>query len=308
METPDYVAQLDAWVAALADLDEVPAIRGDRSRPPVPSWRGGTERFEIPADCIEAAAAFSRTSNTTLFTTLFSVFALLQHRYTGDPRVVTLTPAANRPFQAAEDIAGYFVNLIALATSVRDDDSFGSLVERMRDTTARAFAHQGVPLDAIVERLRARGGPQHDQFAQTAFAFQNVRLPAVRTASGTATPFDLDSPFARFDLYLSIEGMSAGRSRSGNTTPICSTRRRCAGSASTTSRCCARRSRRRRRTRMRCRCCRTRSARSSWRTSTRPGPTSRTMRRSTSCSRRKRSARPTPPRRCSRSGRSAMRS
>ncbi|KGS05275.1 non-ribosomal peptide synthetase [Burkholderia sp. ABCPW 111] len=210
METPDYAAQLDAWLEALADLDEVPAIRGDRPRASVPSWRGGTERVEIPADCIEAAAAFSRTRNTTLFTTLFSMFALLLHRYTGDPRVVALTPAANRPFQAAEDIAGYFVNLIALATSVRDDDSFSSLVERMREATARAFAHQGVPLDAIVDRLRARGGPQHDQFAQTAFAFQNVRLPAVRTASGTATPFDLDSPFARFDLYLSIEGDERG--------------------------------------------------------------------------------------------------
>ncbi|ALX44674.1 hypothetical protein AQ610_19265 (plasmid) [Burkholderia humptydooensis] len=210
MATPDYAAQLDSWVDTLAAVDEVPAIRGDRARPSAPNRRGGTVRVEIPADCIDAAAAFSRTRNTTLFTTLFSAFALLQHRYTGEAQVLTLTPAANRPFQAAEDIAGYFVNLVALAANVRDDDSFGALVDRMRDVTARAFAQQGVPLDAIVERLRARGGPRHDQFAQTVFAFQNVRLPAVRTASGTATPFDLDSPFARFDLYLSIEGDERG--------------------------------------------------------------------------------------------------
>ncbi|WP_162897104.1 non-ribosomal peptide synthetase [Chromobacterium rhizoryzae] len=210
MASPDYAAQLDAWVDDLAEVNEVPAIRGDRPRPPAMSGRGGTERFEIPADCMDAAAAFSRSRNTTLFTTLFSAFALLQHRYTGEARALTLTPAANRPFQAAEEIAGYFVNLVALATKVGEGDSFGALVDRARDASARAFARQGVPLDAIVERLRARGGPRHEQFAQTVFAFQNVRLPAVRTASGAAVPFDLDSPFARFDLYLSIEGDERG--------------------------------------------------------------------------------------------------
>ncbi|MCS3806233.1 amino acid adenylation domain-containing protein, partial [Chromobacterium alkanivorans] len=210
MASPDYAAQLDDWVDALAQVDEVPAIRGDRARPPALSGRGGTERFEIPADCMDAAAAFSRARNATLFTTLFSAFALLQHRYTGEARALTLTPAANRPFQAAEDIAGYFVNLVALATEMGEDDSFGAMVDRVRDASARAFARQGVPLDAVVERLRARGGPRHEQFAQTVFAFQNVRLPAVRTASGAATPFDLDSPFARFDLYLSIEGDERG--------------------------------------------------------------------------------------------------
>ncbi|WP_227104398.1 non-ribosomal peptide synthetase [Chromobacterium rhizoryzae] len=210
MASPDYAAQLDAWTEALAEVDEVPAIRGDRARPPALSGRGGTERFEIPAACMDAAAAFSRGHNTTLFTTLFSAFALLQQRYTGEARGLTLTPAANRPFQAAEDIAGYFVNLVALATEVGEGDSFGALVDRVRDASAQAFARQGVPLDAIVERLRARGGPRHEQLAQTVFAFQNVRLPAVRTASGAAVPFDLDSPFARFDLYLSIEGDERG--------------------------------------------------------------------------------------------------
>ncbi|MCD5364720.1 condensation domain-containing protein, partial [Chromobacterium aquaticum] len=150
MASPDYAAQLDAWTEALAEVDEVPAIRGDRARPPALSGRGGTERFEIPAACMDAAAAFSRGHNTTLFTTLFSAFALLQQRYTGEARGLTLTPAANRPFQAAEDIAGYFVNLVALATEVGEGDSFGALVDRVRDASAQAFARQGVPLDAIV--------------------------------------------------------------------------------------------------------------------------------------------------------------
>ncbi|WDG89569.1 amino acid adenylation domain-containing protein [Pseudomonas chlororaphis] len=210
MNTSDYTSQLDSWVEMLADIDEVPTIRSDYTRPAVRSRHGGTERIAIPADCITAASTFARERNTTLFTTLFSVFALLLQRYTGEARTLTLTPAANRPFQAAEDIAGYFVNLVPLVADVRDNDNFTSFVERMRGVTARSFAHQGVPIESIAERLRSRGGPPLSQLAQTVFAFQNVQLPTVHIAGGRAKPFDLDSPFARFDLYLSIENDERG--------------------------------------------------------------------------------------------------
>ncbi|WP_256667595.1 non-ribosomal peptide synthetase [Pseudomonas sp. Fl5BN2] len=210
MSTSDYTSQLDSWVEMLADIDEVPAIRSDYTRPVARSRHGGTERIAIPADCITAASTFARERNTTLFTTLFSVFALLLQRYTGEARTLTLTPVANRPFQAAEDIAGYFVNLVPLIADVRDNDNFTSFVERMRGVTARSFAHQGVPIESVAEHLRSRGGPPLSQLAQTVFAFQNVQLPTVHIAGGRAKPFDLDSPFARFDLYLSIENDERG--------------------------------------------------------------------------------------------------
>ncbi|KVE40097.1 non-ribosomal peptide synthetase [Burkholderia sp. TSV86] len=210
LDSDEYGTHLDWWGNALAGIDEAAQIRGDRPRPPVPSWRGATVRLPIPADDLRVALAFSRQSGTTLFTTLLSVFQLFLCRYTGESQALTLTPAANRPFQAAEEIAGYFINLVVLAGTVRDDDSFRSLVERTRGVAAQAFAHQGVPFEAVVERLRSAGGPGRDQLAHAVFALQNVRLPAIHAGGGDATPFALDSPFARFDLYLSIEGDERG--------------------------------------------------------------------------------------------------
>ncbi|NTF35013.1 non-ribosomal peptide synthetase [Rhizobium skierniewicense] len=210
LQTADYHKQLDWWEATLGDLADIPLIRGDRPRAAVPTFRAGTLRIEIPVECVDAASAFSRKHNTTLFTTLLSIFQMLRQRYTGEGQSVTLTPVASRQFQEAENVAGYFVNLIMLAGAVHDEDSFRSLVERNRSLTAEAFAHQFVPFDAVVERLVSRGHGNHVQFSHAVFALQNVDLPVIRTEEGEATPFDLDNPFARFDLYLSIEGDARG--------------------------------------------------------------------------------------------------
>nr|AFR69334.1 nonribosomal peptide synthetase SpiDE1 [Pseudomonas sp. Q71576] len=210
MDTPEYAAQLDWWKDLLSGIDSFPVIQGDRPPPAVPSGRGATERMKIPADCIRAASEFSRQQNTTLFSTLLSIFQLLHHRYTGESQVLTLAPVASRPFQEAEEIAGFFVNLVAIVGRVYKDDTFHSLVERTRGITTQAFSHQFVPFDAVVEHLRQTRGPRSDQLAHVVFALQNVNLPTVRVEGVDAKPFDLDSPFARFDLYLSIEGDERG--------------------------------------------------------------------------------------------------
>ncbi|WP_121555801.1 condensation domain-containing protein [Gibbsiella quercinecans] len=210
MQTPDYTNLLDFWQDKLANVNDVSGMPGDHQRVAIRNWQGATERLPIQDDCLAAASNFSRAHNTTLFTTLFNAFALLQYRYSGESTSVTLTPTANRPFQASEEIVGYFINLMPLVAQVNKADSFSSMVKRNRESIAQSFAYQGASIEAIAERSRSHGGPSLNQLTQTVFAFQNVQLPAVHVAGGPAKPFDLNSPFARFDLYLSIESDERG--------------------------------------------------------------------------------------------------
>jgi amino acid adenylation domain-containing protein len=210
MQTPDYTRLLDFWQDKLVGINDFSGIPGDHRPLAIRNWQGATERLPLPTSCLSAASGFSRVHKTTLFNTLFNAFVLLQYRYNGDPTSVTLTPTANRPFQACEEIVGYFVNLLPLVAQVKKGDSFSSMVNRNRESIAQSFAHQGVSIEAIAERIQSHGGPSLNQLVQTVFAFQNVQLPVVNIAGGPAKPFDLDNPFARFDLSLSIESNERG--------------------------------------------------------------------------------------------------
>ncbi len=109
--------------------------------------------FTIDGSLYKSLQAFARAQQVTPFTLLLAVFRAVHYRLTGVEDATVGTPAANRDRAELEDMIGFFVNTQCMRIVVRDDDSFNTLVPRVRSTTAAAFENQDVPFERIVSAL-----------------------------------------------------------------------------------------------------------------------------------------------------------
>ncbi|HEX8770848.1 MAG TPA: condensation domain-containing protein, partial [Acidimicrobiales bacterium] len=145
--------QLSYWTAALAGAPPALELPTDRPRPPIPSYRGGSHRFEVPADVGRRLQSLSRAEGTTAFMTLLAALAVTLSRCTGSDDIVVGTPVAGRVRPELERLIGFFVNTLALRVDLSGDPSFVELLQRVRTTALEAFEHQELPFETLVREL-----------------------------------------------------------------------------------------------------------------------------------------------------------
>nr|AHB82071.1 non ribosomal peptide synthetase [Jahnella sp. MSr9139] len=197
--------QVDYWRERLAGAPRVLALRTDRPRPPVQTFRGRTRRFELDAELTLRLRELSRARGATLFMTLLSGFAAFLSRYSGQRDLVVGTPIANRNRSELEPLIGFFVNTLALRVDLGGDPSTVDLLERIRRASLEAHDHQDVPFESLVEELRVERDLSHTPLFQVMFVLQNAPLSELALGGLEVSDFEIDSPIARFDLTLSME-------------------------------------------------------------------------------------------------------
>ena len=91
--TEDTLAtQLTYWQQQLADIPPLLELPTDYPRPPVQSFKGQTEKFELSRELTQKLKQLSQESGTTLFMTLLSAFSTLLYRLSGQSDIVVGSP------------------------------------------------------------------------------------------------------------------------------------------------------------------------------------------------------------------------
>ncbi|HEX7353026.1 amino acid adenylation domain-containing protein, partial [Brachybacterium sp.] len=147
------------WRRTLADAPPEISLPRDRARGAVrPDDAEQHGVAEVPLDldperhaALRELAAEHRTSLFILLHT--AVTAALHQHGTGDD-VVVGTPVAGRGDSRLDDVVGFFVNTVALRTSLHGDPTLAELLERVRTANTEAYAHQELPFDAVVDAVR----------------------------------------------------------------------------------------------------------------------------------------------------------
>ncbi|KAB8314800.1 amino acid adenylation domain-containing protein [Tolypothrix campylonemoides VB511288] len=202
--------QLNYWRDQLALAPELLQLPTDRPRPSVQTYHGRTHNRTINIDLTQKLQSLSRESGTTLFMTLLAAFSTLLYRYTGQSDILVGTPIANRNRTEIESLIGFFVNTLVLRTRFEEHPSFEKLLKQVRETTLKAYEHQDVPFEQVVEALQPQRSLSHSPLFQVMFVLQNAPMGELELPGVTLSKLDQESTIAQFDLTVSFTETSEG--------------------------------------------------------------------------------------------------
>ncbi len=196
--------QLEYWRQQLAGVPPVLELPSDHARPAVQSFRGARRQARFSGALTAQLKALSRRHGATLFMALLGAFQVLLHRYSGQEDIVVGTPSAGRNRTELEPLIGFFVNTLALRTSVAGNPSFVELLGRVREAALGAYAHQDLPFERLVEELRPKRTLSHSPLFQVMFALQNMVGPARELEGLQVQGLETEWESAKFDLTLMV--------------------------------------------------------------------------------------------------------
>jgi amino acid adenylation domain-containing protein len=195
--------QLNYWRNKLKNISTLNLLT-DRPRPAVPTYKGAKQFLELPQSLSRALETLSQQEGVTLFMTLLAAFQTLLYRYTQQEDIVVGSPIANRNRSEIEGLIGFFVNSLVLRTDLSGNPTFRELLNRVREVTLVAYAHQDLPFEKLVEELHcARDLSRHPLF-QVVFSLQNTPIEVLELPGLTLSQFEFDSKTAKLDLEFHL--------------------------------------------------------------------------------------------------------
>ena len=192
-EEGEFNADLDHWRSKLGGAPAAPSLPSDRQRGNLPDWRGERQEMLLPLDMTSALHEVSRIHHASLFMTLLAGFYIFLHAQTDRTDIIVGVPMANRAIPELEKIAGCFVNALPFRDDLQGDPSFEELLERVRETSTDAFAHQQIPREILLEELNKEHGLGREPFFNILFQLRNYHRIRENNVGGlTAVPFEFD--------------------------------------------------------------------------------------------------------------------
>jgi amino acid adenylation domain-containing protein len=196
---------LNFWRAELTDLPLLDLVT-DRPRPPVPSFQGGTVPVQISPEVVTRLRGLAQEQGATLFMVALAGFSVLLSRYSGQDEVVIGSPVAGRTRSNTEGLIGFFVNTIVLRCDLRGDPTFREVLTRTRDRAVRAYAHQDLPFEKLVEQLHPDRDASRNPLHQVVLHLVDSSSGEVRVESDPKTQIRTGTTF---DLVVYLRGAGA---------------------------------------------------------------------------------------------------
>nr|MDF9459918.1 condensation domain-containing protein [Bacillus pumilus] len=113
--------------------------------------------------------------------TLLTAFSTLSHRLSSQDEFVIGSVIAGRNRTEMEHLIGFFVNTLALRIDHSGNPAFTELLERVKETTMGAYAHQDVPFEMVVDELNiVREAGKRDRCFRSCSFCKTYRLKLLR--------------------------------------------------------------------------------------------------------------------------------
>lgn len=208
----DADKQLHYWRERLKGYTPLLQLPTDRPRPAVRSFQGEKISVLFSVDLLEKLHKVSRKEGSTLFMTLLSAFKVLLYRYSGQEDILVGTLVAGRSKRETEKLIGCFINTLILRSDLSGEPTFKELLQRVRETTLGAYAHQKIPFERLIEELQVEQNLSHSPLFQTMFLLQNIPVPSEAISDLQITPYDPGQGrgLAEFDLYITMAESTQG--------------------------------------------------------------------------------------------------
>jgi non-ribosomal peptide synthetase component F len=135
---------------------------------------------------------------------------MLLSYYSGENDIVIGTNVANRNRSDLEGLIGFFINQLAIRTSLSANPTFRELLVRVREATLSAYAHQELPFEKVVEALNPKREPGYSPLFQVKINLVNTPEDTVSFGNLELRHFRVRQEGSHFDLTLSMEETGSG--------------------------------------------------------------------------------------------------
>ncbi|MCY1023392.1 non-ribosomal peptide synthetase [Pyxidicoccus sp. MSG2] len=217
IQYPDYAAwqrnwlsgeelreRLGFWQKALAGAPTLLNLPTDRPRPAVRTFNGLQLQVQLGGERSRALHALCRGEQVTPFMALLAVFGIVLARRAGQEEVVIGSPIANRLRPELEPLIGMFVNGLCLRINLHGSPGFRELLQRVREETLAAYAHQEVPLDLVMSSLGVEPPANRSPVFQAMFVLQNAPTAPLELPGLSVTPVEVSRGSVTYELTLAL--------------------------------------------------------------------------------------------------------
>ncbi|AEI67903.1 non-ribosomal peptide synthetase [Corallococcus macrosporus] len=214
----DYAEWQREWLATEGALDAhvaywkqqlagapVLQLPTDRPRPAIQTQRGDALPLHLPTALVTSLQQVGQRESATLFMTVLAAYQALLSRYTHQTDVLVGAPQNSRNRVQTEGLIGFFVNTLVLRADLSGNPSFRELLQRVREATLGAYAHQEIPFEKLVEAVQPARNLAYTPLFQAAFNFQGMAAQALALPGVTLQQLDLQPGTSKFDVTLDLQ-------------------------------------------------------------------------------------------------------
>ncbi len=202
--------KLAYWVNQLEGVTPL-ELSADFNRPSIQSAKGALARFQVDKALMEKLEQIGQEQGATLFMTLLTAFNVLLNRYSGQEDICIGTSVAGRQQKEIEGLVGFFINTLALRTSIQPGASFTRLLQEVKATTLDAYSNQEVPFEKVVDAVVKERDLSRNPLFQVMFVLQNtMEVPVLKLGSVTLIAETKEHHTTQFDLTLNVSQSENG--------------------------------------------------------------------------------------------------
>ncbi len=201
---------LEWWKEQLSGEIPVLELPTDRPRQPRRTHAGARKSVLLPKELLDALNSLSQREGVTLFMLLLAAFKVLLYRYTGAEDLVVGVPVAGRTQPETETLIGPFINTLALRSNLSGAPAFREFLNRVRQVTLGALAHQDLPFEKLVEALNPDRQRTDFPLFQVLFQLRNVPPMKEKLHGLKLEELDIDPGLAELDLVLETQERADG--------------------------------------------------------------------------------------------------
>ena len=135
---------------------------------------------------------------------LLAAFQTLLARYSKQDDISVGMSIAGRNRVELEELIGCFLNTLVLRTHMPANLRFRELLQRVRETTLQAYAHQELPFEKLIEALKPERNPSYMPLYQVLLDVINTPSQAVEVPNLTLSPMTSDTGTAKLELVMDV--------------------------------------------------------------------------------------------------------
>lgn len=164
--------------------------------------KGAHMSFEIEEDVVKQLRNQMKNMGGTLYMGLMAGFSILLSKYSGQEDIVIGTPIAGRRHPQMENVAGLFVNALAIRSKPESNKDLEEYLKEIKQKLLKAYENQEYPFIELVEEVYKKRDPSRNPLYDVMLAFQNTESVEIKLENLSIESYGIDSDTVKYDITL----------------------------------------------------------------------------------------------------------